>query len=192
LKLIVTVLMTFLVAGCGGNGSSGACGADCNMKSDCSSVGASLTAVQALAAGRTAAAGALSGTPKWVGAIQGLKITRPGTPSMVADAEIGGVKIFTSGWVFKYCAGMDEIVFGAGPPTGSAQRGCGTFDCAQITEPAAPAIDAPQAISIAFPSDPADTVYDLFLNLGSRVWQVTQRPNALSVKVDADTGAIVP
>ena len=52
MKLIVTVLMTFLVAGCGGNGSSGACGADCNMKSDCSSVGASLTAVQALADGR--------------------------------------------------------------------------------------------------------------------------------------------
>jgi hypothetical protein len=183
-----------LVAGCGAG--DGACGAACNAgKQACAPLATDLTAHGALAAAQPLAAGVLSGTPKWAGAFAGVKITRQGTPSQDPDSEIFGTKLYTGGWVLKFCAGMEEVVFGAGPPTSSIEKGCNTIDCNQLTAQAAPAVDAPQAIAAAFPSDPADTLYQVDFNplaFQKRVWRVTRRPNGPSVEVDADTGAVAP
>jgi hypothetical protein len=191
---LVPVLAAVLAAGCGGSGG-GACGATCGMKSECAAVGSSLSALAAVGAGNAAAMGSLPGTPRWAGGIQGLKITRDGKPSPEPDAQIGNTKIYTSGWVFKFCAGMEEIVFGAGPPTSTAEKGCGTINCAALPEFTLPQKDSAEVIAAAFPSDPAETTYNLqiiLLGSTSRIWQVTKRPSGPAVKVDADTGAVVP
>lgn len=129
-----------------------------------------------------------------VGAVKGLKITRAGIASMEPESEIFGTKIYASGWVFKYCGGLDEVVFGAGPPDTTVEKGCGNFNCEAIAAYQPPAVDSQQAIAAAFPSDPATTVYNVDLNLllGPRVWEVTRRPNGPTVKVDADSGAVIP
>lgn len=193
---VAFVLGTFVVvgaAGCGGGGG-GACGVACGMKSTCGAVGNNLTALGALEAARGPAESIVGAAPKWVGAFKGLKITRAGLPSMEPESEIFGTKIYASGWVFKYCAGLDEVVFGAGPPDTTIEKGCGQFNCGAVASFTPPVIDSPGAIAAAFPSDPATTVYDVDLNLllGPRVWQVTRRPSGPSVKVDADTGAVIP
>jgi len=180
-------------AGCGA-GAGGACSVACGQKSTCGSVGNNLTALGALEAARAPAQSIVGGTPKWVGAFAGLKITRAGLPSMEPETQILGTTIYASGWVFKYCAGLDEVVFGAGPPDTTIEKGCGMFNCDAVASFTPPAVDSPAAVAAAFPSDPATTVYNVDLNLlaGPRVWSVTRRPNGPTVKVDADSGAVVP
>jgi hypothetical protein len=91
---------------------------------------------------------------------------------------------------------MNDVVFGAGPQTSSAQQGCQDINCDAVADTAEPAVDSAAAITTAFPADPAATLYNLELapaaNQGKRFWAVTQRPSGPTVKVDADTGAIVP
>lgn len=177
--------------GCGAAGGSD-CAPACGQKSSCTKIGSSATALEALNAGLTAAPLALGQGPKWVGAIEGLQILHDGTPSQTPAAQVGNTSVYVSGWVFKYCSGMDAVVYGAGPPKSSAQKDCGDFDCSAIATYTLPAIDSPQAIAAAFPSDPASTLYTVDLNLlaGARTWQI-QSPTA-TVTVDADTGAVVP
>ena len=182
-----------LLAACGGAG--GACDPSCNgPKVGCHEVGSQLTALQALAAAEGPAMSSLGAASRWVGAIEGLKITHDGTPSQVPDATFAGVNLYTGGWVFKYCAGMNEVVYGAGPQTSSAGKGCGTIDCSQVPTNALPVIDSPAVIATAFPSDPATATYKLDLNVlpgMTRTWTVQPQSGA-TVKVDADTGAVVP
>jgi hypothetical protein len=165
------------------------------MKSECAGVGSSLSMREALQEGKSAAAGALAGAPRWAGGVQGLKITRAGAPSQEPETVIGNTKIYASGWVFKYCAGMEEVVFGAGPPVSSVEKGCGTINCAALPDFALPVKDSAELIAAAFPGDPSDATYTLQLTLlgaSARTWQITRRPGGPTVKVDADTGAVVP
>lgn len=179
-----------LASGCGLGG--GRCGAECGMKSTCASIGSGLTAREALSAAQAQADGVVGAGARWVGAVKGLKITRAGTPSPEPESEIFGVKVYASGWVFKYCQGLDEVVFGAGPPETTVEKGCGNFNCAQVTPTMPPAIDSAQAIAAAFPDDPPDALYGLDFNvlLGTRDWRVTKLPSGPSVLVDGDTGAV--
>ena len=178
----------------------GACSPVCNSdKTGCGALGSNLTALGALHAAEPLAQKILGATPRWVGVFEGLEITRQGQPSQTPDTvNVLGqqTNIYVAGWVFKYCAAMNDVVFGAGPQTSSAQQGCQDINCDAVADTAEPAVDSAAAITTAFPADPAATLYNLELapaaNQGKRFWAVTQRPSGPTVKVDADTGAIVP
>lgn len=192
-----------LAAGCGGVGGSsgGSCSPMCNGdKTGCPMLGSDLTALGSLHAAKPLAQKILGATPRWMATFEGLKITRAGQPSQ--DPDIINVlgtqtKVYSSGWVFKYCAGMNDVAFGAGPQTSTVQEGCNDLNCDAMMDTAEPAIDSAAAIAAAFPSDPASTLYSLEFappaaNGGKRLWSVTQLPSGPSVKVDADSGAVVP
>ncbi len=188
-----------LVACDGDSGSGtggGSCDPQCNGdKVGCSAVGSNLTALDALHAGKAAAQSILDATPVWMGAFAGIQITRDGTPTQEPTTS-GGLKFYMSGWVFKFCAGMNDVGFGAGPQTSTAQYGCQDIDCSQVTVTAEPAIDSKAAIAAAFPSDSADTLYKVdfipVLHGGQRVWTITNMTTQTTVNVDADTGVVVP
>ncbi len=186
---------------CGGSddaesSSGGSCDAQCNGgKVECSAVGSKLTALSALHAGESAAQSILDATPVWMGGFAGLQITRDGTPSQ-EPFESGGLQIYMSGWVFGFCAGMNQVGFGAGPQVSSAELTCQYIDCSQVTPTAELGVDSKAAIEAAFPSDAADTQYNVdfmpAVHNNQRVWTVTNRTTQVVVNVDADTGAVVP
>lgn len=197
--IVVTIAsIAFAVAACdsdSGGGGGGSCAPQCNGdKVGCSALGSDLTALGALDAARPLAKDILGAEPVWMGAFAGIQITRDGTPSQ-EPTTLGTLQGYMSGWVFKFCAGMDDVVFGAGPQVSTAQYGCQDIDCSQATVTAVPAIDAKAAIAAAFPNDPADTLYKVdflpMLHGGQRVWTVTNTTTQTAVNVDADTGAVV-
>jgi hypothetical protein len=204
----LSMLFAFVgfVSGCGilpsssGGTSGGSCAPECNGdKTGCPMLGANLTALGSLHAAQPLAQKILGAAPRWMGVFEGLKITRQGLPS--PDPEIVDVlgqqtKVYVSGWVFKYCAGMNDVAFGAGPQTSTAQRGCNDINCDAMTDTAEPAVDSAAAIAAAFPGDPADALYNVEFAVpvsnNQRVWSITKRPSGPTVKVDADSGALVP
>jgi hypothetical protein len=199
LVLFATTMATG--AGCGGDDmGGGSCSPACDgQKVGCKPLGSSLSALSAITAGEGLASHILTGAPVWMGGIEGLKITRDGLPSPDPDVStIGGqqISLYTSGWVFGFCAGMDSVQFGAGPQTSSVSEACQAVNCSAVMTPPRPQVDSAAAIAAAFPSDPAGTLYNvsflLPLTNNQRVWSVTQRPSGPTVKVDADTGAIQP
>lgn len=201
-RLSIVLPIVALVAGCGilPSTSGGSCKPTCNGdKTGCPMLGTSLSALEALHAAQPLAQKIFDAAPRWVGAFKGIKITRQGTPS--ADPEVIEVlgqktNLYVSGWVFKYCAGMNDVVFGAGPQTSTAQLGCDDFNCEALAPVAEPTVDSAAAIAAAFPGDPADALYELELPLTTnndpRIWSVTKRPSGPTVKIDAMSGAIVP
>lgn len=195
------LIVAMMWVGCGGDDNgSGSCTPACDgQKVGCPQLGSSLTALAAVSAGDSLAQKILKGAPTWMGGIQGLKITRQGLPSPDPDVTnvLGqNVSLYVSGWVFGFCAGMDSVQFGAGPQISTVSEACQQVNCSQVTSPAMPQIDSAAAIAAAFPSDPANALYDVSFNLplsnNQRVWAVTKRPMGPTVNVDADTGAVQP
>jgi len=185
----------------GSNTTGGSCAPACNGdKTGCPMLGSDLTALGALHTAKPLAQQILNATPRWMAAFEGLKITRSGKPSPdpdVVDVLGTQTKVYVSGWVFKYCAGMNDVAFGAGPQTSSAQQGCNDINCDAMTDTSEPAVDSDAAIAAAFPNDPPTTLYNVeFLppaaHANQRFWSITQRPSGPTIKIDADTGAIVP
>jgi len=193
IALVAFVSCVVSLSGCGAGGD---CAPGCDgVKADCREVGSELSALAAIAAAQPSARDSLGANARWVGALRGMRITRAGTPTTTPDSEIFGVKIYTAGWVFKYCANLDEIVYGAGPEISNAVRGCGSFDCSQLAPATLPAVDSPAAVSAAFPTDPNNTLYQLDYNImldGARVWSVTRLSDFKVIRVDSDSGAILP
>ncbi len=202
----IVMLLSLLgpISGCGlglgSSGGGGSCAPACNGdKTGCPMLGSNLTALGALQAAQPLAQQILGTTPRWMGIFEGLEITRQGQPSQDPDiVDVLGqqTKVYVAGWVFKYCAGMNDVGFGAGPQTSSAQEGCNDLNCDAMTDTPVPAVDSAAAIATAFPSDPAGTLYNVEFapptTNNQRIWSITQRPSGPTVKIDADTGVVVP
>ncbi len=195
----------FALGGCGlpapaPAGGGGSCAPICNGdQTTCPAVPSNLTALASLHAGATVATGILGPTSQWMGEFAGGKIMRDGTPSPDPDVVnlLGKqTNVYVSGWVFKFCAGMNDLLFSAGPQVSSIQEGCGDIDCSALPTMAEPKIDTAAAIAAAYPGDPATTLYNVnfmpVLTNNQRLWTVSHRGDAAQIKVDADTGAVVP
>ena len=160
---VLSIALVGLVSGCGilsntsGGTSGGSCTPACNGdKTGCPMLGSNLSALDSLHAAAPLAQKILGATPRWMGVFEGLKITRSGLPSPdpdVVDVLGQQTKVYVSGWVFKYCAGMNDVAFGAGPQTSTAQQGCNDLNCDAMTDTAEPAIDSAAAIAAAFPAE---------------------------------------
>lgn len=143
---------------------------------------------------------------RWLGGISGIYIGRDGR-LLDEDFTIGevlGMPIPSStSWQCNFCnpdgdVPQESIHFttAVGGTCGAVMQ-CQAVNCGVVQERDFPVIDSPEAVAVAFPDDPADTVYgvSLILDLGSH-WTVSrmdvrsQVPAA--VKVDAFTGEILP
>ena len=143
---------------------------------------------------------------RWLGGIQGYYIGRDGR-LLEEDFPIGeilGMPIPSSTtWQCNFCNPDGEVpqemvhfATVAGGTCGAVMQ-CQTVNCGVVEERTFPTVDSPEAIAIAFPDDPADTVYGvtLVLDLGNH-WAVNRMDVRdqvpASVKVDAFTGDILP
>lgn len=179
----------------------GECSSDCNLgEVKCSRLSSNDTALNVLHQARDIAKDVLgTQTPTWMGAFAGVKITREGKPYQEPDTltVLGQTtKVYVAGWVLKFCSGQSAVVFGGGPEVSSSEKSCQDVDCSKVTETVEPPLDAAAIIAAAFPGDSADTLYALefapLAHNGERLWYVTRNPNGPVVKVNADTGAVVP
>lgn len=134
-----------------------------------------------------------------MGAFAGVRITRQGTPSQEPDplGVLGQTtKVYVGGWVLKFCSGQSAVVLGGGPEVSSSEKSCQDVDCSKVADTVEPSVGSAAAIAAAFPGDPAESLYALELaplaHGGERLWCVTKNPSGPVVKVDADTGAVVP
>lgn len=142
------------------------------------------TALPTLALGQEIAQASLGASAKWTTGILGLGITREGK---IAASGL-------SGWVFGFCSGMDQFSLDTTNGHCGAERDCGVLDCDAVPAHAFPTIDSSAAISTAFPAEGADATYKIDINYlaGQTYWSVTSLQSKVTVKVDGDTGMIVP
>jgi hypothetical protein len=142
----------------------------------------------------------------WLGGMEGLYIGRDGK---VLDqdftlSEYMGIKIPSStSWQCNFCnndgpvpqASIHMTTVATG--TCGALMSCGVFDCSKVGTYVPPAVDSDQAIAAAFPGDPDPTYYQVQLVLeNGRFWSVSRlgvlNQVAATVKIDCDTGAVLP
>jgi hypothetical protein len=169
-------------AGCG-IGGSGSLSCPSNGKVPVE-IRSEISAKAALETGRAVATETFGAPAKWLGGMAGVSIDRDGTPKEGA---------LVTGWAFTFCNGLDQIGFSVGPPQSSGECVSNAVDCSKVTEPPAFEIDSKRLLEIAFPNDGADATYSMQLTLlTSPTWTIHNIATNVTVKVDPQTGAIVP
>ena len=158
-----------------------ACVGTCTASQCCPSLdGATpLAALQSLKS--ALAAEATSRLPRWFGLGFGVSLGRDGRPS-------GGA----GSWKTGLCVDSSGVSLAVATTGSWVARTCAVACEALGDDVPLPTIDAPAAITAAFPSDPTGTLYTLTINttVQGRVWLVERQPDGAAVRVDLDTGAV--
>lgn len=143
---------------------------------------------------------------RWLGGIAGYYIGRDGRllEENFTIGEVMGMPLpSTTLWQCNFCNPDGEVpqemihfTTVAGGTCGAVMQ-CQTVNCGVVQAGDFPTIDSPEAIAVAFPDDPADTVYgvSLVLELGTH-WTINRMDvkgqTPAMAKVDAFTGEVLP
>ncbi len=162
-----------------------------------------LTAVQTLQKMKAMFEAGFPGTV-WMGGIAGISIDRNGKAVDKGPTISGTGFSFESpsGWTGNFCVDQgavdDSLNYDTSDGACTAIRSCQSVNCNAVpTTYVFPTIDSPAAVLAAFPSDPADAWYNISLVLGNGTfWTVTRLAingqTVATVKIDSDTGAVIP
>lgn len=135
----------------------------------------------------------------WMGGIAGINIDRDGK---VMDKgpliDILGTQMENAtGWTGNYCSDAaatlgDQLNFDTTKGNCTGLRTCQAYNCTAVQKYDFPKVDSDAAVKTAFPNDPAGTLYSILLVMQNGAYWSISREGAAAVKIDVNTGAIVP